>query len=57
MTVIERLVGFGADMGVISLTGNNVLHEVLSLSNMTKPSNDTPEIKKVLPVPVFSLVV
>ena len=47
VAAVERLVGYGADMNVAASNGNTLLHEVLRLSNMTRPSNDSPEIKKV----------
>ncbi len=48
MASIEKLVGYGADMNVTASTGNSALHETLSSFDMEKPSNDTPEIKKVI---------
>ncbi len=47
VAAIEKLVAYGIDLNITSSIGNSVLHETLRVSNMTTPSNSTPEIKKV----------
>lgn len=46
--MIEKLIGYGADMMATIFDGNTALHIVLGKSNMASPSNETPEICKVI---------
>ncbi len=53
VAAVERLVGHGAGLNVIACTGNTPLHDTMRLSNMTPPSDSTPEIKKVVAIVFF----
>ncbi len=45
--IIERLVGYGADLNIADSDGDTALHLTLGRDNMASPSQDTPEIVKV----------
>ena len=45
---VELLVGFGADLNVVTTDGNTPLHLALGRGTMRAPSEDTPEIKEVM---------
>lgn len=44
---VERLIGYGADLNYKTRDGNTPLHIALGRNNMRKPSERTPQIKKV----------
>ena len=47
-TIIEALVGYGADLNATDLEGNTVLHIILIKKNGKPPSEElTPQIMKV----------
>ena len=47
--VVERLVGYGADVNATLEDGNAPVHILLAKpGNMKEPSEDTPEMMKVL---------
>lgn len=45
--VVERLVGFGANLNATSGDGNTALHLALGRSTMTTPTEESPKIKAV----------
>lgn len=45
--IVERLVGFGANVNATDEAGNTPLHLALARDAMQQPSNDTPQMKKV----------
>ena len=45
--VVERLVGFGADLNITTDEGNTPLHIALGRNNMTPPTEESPRIKAV----------
>ncbi len=45
--VIEKLVGYGADMNAPAFNGTVPLHMAVIRSNMAKPTDTSPQIKKV----------
>lgn len=45
--VVERLVGFGADLNITTADGNTVLHLALGRNTMATPTEDSPKIKAV----------
>ena len=45
--VVERLVGFGADLNMTTDDGNTPLHLALGRNNMTSPTDGSPRIKAV----------
>lgn len=45
--IVERLVGFGANLNATDEDGNTPLHFALVRDTMQQPSNDTPQVKKV----------
>ena len=47
ITIVERLVGFGANVNATDEPGNTPLHLALAKSTMQQPSNDTPQMIKV----------
>ena len=46
--IVERLVGFGADLNVATKEGNTALHLALGRKIMSEPDERTPFIKKVI---------
>ena len=44
---VELLVGFGADLNVVTTDGNTPLHLALGRGTMSPPLEETPEIKEV----------
>lgn len=45
--IVERLVGFGANVNATDEDGNTPLHLALVRDTMQQPSSDTPHVKKV----------
>ena len=45
--VVERLVGFGADLNITTSDGNTALHLALGRNTMTTPTEESPKIKAV----------
>ena len=45
--VVERLVGFGADLNTTTGDGNTALHLALGRNTMTPPTEESPRIKAV----------
>ncbi len=45
--VVERLVGYGANLNVQDSDGDTPLHLTLDREKMKRPSQETPEIVKV----------
>ena len=45
--VVEKLVGYGADLDIAGPDGSTPLHLALGMDNMEQPSARTPAIKKV----------
>lgn len=50
LRVLERLVGYGADLSAVDEDGDNALHLVIrnSSTEYELPTDECPEIKKVL---------
>ena len=48
--VLERLVGYGADLNAEVEDGNTALHLIIALKKMRPLSQDTPHLLKVRPV-------
>ena len=57
MKVVERLVGFGADLNKTTDDGNTALHIALGRNNMALPTDETPKIKAVRVVNWFTIIV
>ncbi len=47
VTIIEILVGYGANINITSSDGSSVLHIILGKDNMEDPDKNSPQIKKV----------
>ena len=45
--LVERLVGFGADLDLTTSDGNTALHIALGRNNMSPPTMDSPKIRAV----------
>lgn len=45
--LVERLVGFGADLNITTSDGNTALHLALGRDTMATPTEESPKIKAV----------
>ena len=45
--LVERLVGFGADLNITTSDGNTALHLALGRNTMAMPTEESPKIKAV----------
>lgn len=46
--IVECLVGYGADVNMLSNEGDTVMHFIVANKNMQPPSSSTPQIQKVI---------
>ena len=56
MKMVERLVGFGANLNKTTDDGNTALHITLGRNNMAPPTDETPKIKAVRVFDWFAVI-